>query len=579
MYVCMYQECMYVFMYYFSLFLQIHMPPSSRCPVESLGSWGQAVLSSLLDRDSTTVTLPGYFQLFYSITSQTTDISHYCKLITRILQNHILGGQSLQNRSKRFGDVVSDVPGPGAYDVTNDVSPAERRQTGPEKSPKAVSKAARLLLNPDAPSIPSPGQAFGYEEDAQGVLHQHKPPSRDQTLGPAFYSPIPKGLPSSQKYKGVHFGKMSGRREQVTGEDGPGPGHYDLQEDHTVLYENVNLRRDQRGRAELVIPRYHELVALQEEKKGVPGPGQYYIKSQFEMASNPHAPVLSPPFLSQAQRFSPVKDETPPVGAYNDPRCALEILKKGRGVKKNPFGMTAVRFLPENRSKATPGPGAYNVFEYGLAYESLKKACLESTRKGAFCSIAPRRLFLPSKEEMSRPGPTQYKVEKTTEALYKKKSTAAFKSATYRLVGSLYAKDTPPPGSYNVSESFERIHGLHHYSEPQNEKARKRQSCFLSAAPRDTGFLQYDPETPGPAHYNPDVKSGSKLALIISKEDRFKSPKDQTPGPGAYELSPVIMDTVLKGTFNVTLHDPLVSSTRSLPSRRSLRKPSAHNSA
>lgn len=56
---------------------------------------------------------------------------------------------------------------------------------------QAVSKAARLLLNPDAPSIPSPGQAFGYEEDAQGVLHRHKPPSRDQTLGPAFYSPVP----------------------------------------------------------------------------------------------------------------------------------------------------------------------------------------------------------------------------------------------------------------------------------------------------------------------------------------------------------------------------------------------------
>ncbi|XP_058630621.1 sperm-tail PG-rich repeat-containing protein 2 [Onychostoma macrolepis] len=494
-----------------------------------------------------------------------------------ITRNHILGGKSLQNRSKRFDDVVSDVPGPGAYNVRNDVSPAGKRTTNPEKSPKAIPKATRLLLNLDAPSIPSPGQAFGYEEDAQGVLHRHKPPTRDQTLGPAFYSPVPEDL-SSQKYKGVHFGKMSGRREQVTGGEGPGPGHYDLQEDHTIHYENVNLRQDQRGRSELVIPRYHELVALLEEKKGVPGPAQYYIKSQFETPSNPHAPVLSPPFLSQAQRFSPVKDETPPVGAYNDPRCALEILKKGRGVKKNPFGLTAVRFLTENRSKATPGPGAYNVFEYGLAYESLKKACQESTRKGAFGSIAPRRLFLPSKEEMSRPGPTQYKVEKTTQALYKKQSTAAFKSATDRLVGSLFAKDTPPPDSYNVSESFEKIHGLHHYSKPRNEKARKRQSCFLSAAPRDA-FLHYDPETPGPAHYSPGVKSGSKLALIVSKEDRFKSPKDKTPGPGAYELSPLIMDTVLKSTFNVTLHDPLVSSMRSLSSRRSLRKPSAHSSA
>ncbi|XP_016096540.1 sperm-tail PG-rich repeat-containing protein 2-like [Sinocyclocheilus grahami] len=178
-------------------------------------------------------------------------------------------------------------------------------------------------------------------------------------------------------------------------------------------------------------------------------------------------------------------------------------------------------------------PKSSNVFEYGLAYESLKKACLESTRKGAFGSIAPRRLFLPSKEEMSRPRPTQYKVsmEKTTEALYKKPCTAAFKSATDRLVGSLFAKDTPPPGSYNVSKSFEKIHGLHHYSKPRNEKAHKRQSCFLSAGPRDPAFLHYNPETPGPDQYSPDVKFSPKLALIVSKEDLFKSPKDKTPGP------------------------------------------------
>ncbi|XP_067264193.1 sperm-tail PG-rich repeat-containing protein 2 [Chanodichthys erythropterus] len=496
-----------------------------------------------------------------------------------ITRNHILGGNSLQNRSRRFDDVVSDVPGPGAYNVMSNVSPSEKTTTNPEKSVKAVFKVVKMLLNPDAPSIPSPGQAFGYEEDAQGVLHRHKPPTRDQTLGPAFYNPVPEELSSSQKYKGVQFGKMSGRREQVKGGDGPGPGQYELQEDNTVHYENVNLVREQRGRSELVIPRYHELVALQEEKKGVPGPGQYHIKSQFATPSNPHGPVLSPPFLSQAQRFSPVKDETPPVGAYDDPRCALEILKKGRRVKKNPFGLTAVRFLPENKSKATPGPGAYNVFDYGLAQESLKKASRKSARKGAFGSVAPRRLFLPRKEEMSTPGPAQYKVEKTNEASYKKQSTAAFKSASDRLVGSLFAKDTPPPGSYNVSESFEKTHGLHRYSEPRNEKARKRQSCFLSAAPRDPAFLHYDPEIPGPTHYSPDVKSGSKLALIVSKEDRFKSPKDTTPGPTAYELSPVIMDTVLKGTFNVTLHDPLMSSTRSLSSRKSLRKPPAHSSA
>lgn len=115
------------------LFLQVRMPPSSRCPGESLGSWGRAVVSSLLDQDNTTVTLAGYI---HNITSQTIHISDECKLMTGILQNHILGGKSLQNRSKRFDDVVSDVPGPGAYNVRKDVSPAGCRRTDPEKSPK-----------------------------------------------------------------------------------------------------------------------------------------------------------------------------------------------------------------------------------------------------------------------------------------------------------------------------------------------------------------------------------------------------------------------------------------------------------
>ncbi|KAI7813410.1 sperm-tail PG-rich repeat-containing protein 2 [Triplophysa rosa] len=491
-----------------------------------------------------------------------------------IIRSHIVGGNSLQNRSKRFEDVVSDVPGPGAYDV----SPAGKRMNHPEKSPRqGLSKGVKLLPSPDAPSIPSPGQAFGYEEDPRGVLHRFNPPIKDQTLGPAFYSPAPEELFSSQKYKGVNFSQMMGRRDQVKDADGPGPGQYEPQEDHTALYENVNLRREQRGRPELILPRYHELIAQQEEKKGVPGPGQYHIQSQFERASNPHG-VSNPPFLAQAQRFSPVKDEAPPVGAYDDPRGALDVLKKPRAVNKSPFGLSTVRFLPENRMNATPGPGSYNVYDYSLAQESLKKANLKGKRNGAFGCVAPRQLFQPSKEETQSPGPARYKV-KTYEELYKKRSSAAFKSATERLVGSLCAQDTPPPGSYNVCESFEKIHGPRRYSEPRSEKARKRHGSFLSAAPRDLAFIHSDPHIPGPGHYSPDVKSSSMLALIGSKEDRFKCWKDISPGPGAYELSPGLKDTVLKGTFNVTLHNPLTSSARSLHSLRSLRKPSAHSGA
>lgn len=41
--------------------------------------------------------------------------SFYIELMS--LQLHIHGGCSLQNRSKRFEEVVSKAPGPGAYNV------------------------------------------------------------------------------------------------------------------------------------------------------------------------------------------------------------------------------------------------------------------------------------------------------------------------------------------------------------------------------------------------------------------------------------------------------------------------------
>jgi hypothetical protein len=39
------------------------------------------------------------------------------------------------------------------------------------------------------PSIPDPKFAYGFEEDDGGKLVPQKPPTRDGSIGPAFYNP------------------------------------------------------------------------------------------------------------------------------------------------------------------------------------------------------------------------------------------------------------------------------------------------------------------------------------------------------------------------------------------------------
>uniref|UniRef100_A0A7M4FZ39 Sperm tail PG-rich repeat containing 2 n=1 Tax=Crocodylus porosus TaxID=8502 RepID=A0A7M4FZ39_CROPO len=372
---------------------------------------------------------------------------------------------SLTSRNLAFTIQNTDVniPGPGHYDIAKiQVKPAPIVNSGP--------------------SIPSPGQAFGYEETEDGTLIKQYPPERDLTLGPAYYHPVfvSNFKTTLHKYKGIHFGNLTGRRSEFKPQEGPGPGEYDIT--HALHYENVNIQKEDKKKYDPYIPRYHEVIVLQEEKK----------------------------------RFVPVKSITPAPGTYNEPRSALESLKKISGMKKIPFGQTAVRFTQDSRLEKTPGPAFYNISNYSIERESFKKAFLESTKKGAFGSSAPRPLlFLEREEAFYTPGQIDYQafsyICKSCDCLF------------------------PPPGSYEVQKSFEKLHGKSQYMPPRTILAKRKQASFLSATPREI-FLTAGTDVPGPGTYNPVVKSASSISLFASREERFKEPKEITPGPGDYEV-------------------------------------------
>ncbi|KAJ1218838.1 hypothetical protein NDU88_006410, partial [Pleurodeles waltl] len=145
------------------------------------------------------------------------------------LQNYVKGGQTLQNKEERFKETRSAIPGPGTYDVDLDTINRCQSMCGlRQRSQLRSFSQVKYQRKPDAPSIPTSRQAYGYEEKEDGSLVPQLPPSRDKPLGPASYQPIFKEAYATSKYKGVHFGNLTAKRLEYQKQEGPGPGAYDI---------------------------------------------------------------------------------------------------------------------------------------------------------------------------------------------------------------------------------------------------------------------------------------------------------------------------------------------------------------
>ena len=51
-----------------------------------------------------------------------------------------------------------------------------------------MTNRVKFTRKPVAPAIPTPGQAYGFEENEDGTLRKQEVPERDSTMGPAYYN-------------------------------------------------------------------------------------------------------------------------------------------------------------------------------------------------------------------------------------------------------------------------------------------------------------------------------------------------------------------------------------------------------
>ncbi|XP_058403518.1 sperm-tail PG-rich repeat-containing protein 2 isoform X2 [Diceros bicornis minor] len=414
-------------------------------------------------------------------------------------QYNIKGGHSLQNREKRFKRIISDGPGPASYDRcspgTLDIMNGKALEAK-ERLHLKISRVPTVSRSIYVPSIPSCGWSYGYHINEDDSIIRHFPPASDNTLGPAYYKPQFDFSNATLKYKGIHFGSSLGRL-QLPIKSGPGPGQYDVVQKKTPHYENINIKKDQQQNYCLYLPRFYEVIILQEGKKGVPGPGKYDIKSQFQKTESMTSSVndASPAFLSQSPRFVPIKSITPAPGTYNESRTAFKSLKTTPGLKNTPFGQSAARFTQNSRTEEMPGPGFYNILNNTII-DNFSNTCLKKQKQGAFGSSVPRTFFLVQKEAFTTPGPADYQVGGISdEPPNLTNRSAAFLSRTERTT-KLSDMGIPAPGSYDVQKSYEMSQVQHKYMPPRSLVAKIKHASFLSTTPRCL-----DKMTDGPGKY------------------------------------------------------------------------------
>ncbi|OAF63625.1 hypothetical protein A3Q56_08670 [Intoshia linei] len=167
---------------------------------------------------------------------------------------------------------------------------------------------------------------------------------------------------------------------------------------------------------------------------------------------------------------------------------------------------------------------------------------------------------------MNQPAPNFYQnvYEDTKNKRYKiNHQSSCFSSNTERMKQNIDAnKILPGPGHYDTSLSYQQSQTHQSKAKPRNKHAEKKNNSFLSNEKRfsliyDSKSNLTDVNLPAPNKYN--IKNCDKSKNIISsKKKRFDINNNSNPPPNIYTFHPLHTNSVLKGTFNVTLNNPVI---------------------
>ncbi|CAI2359206.1 unnamed protein product [Moneuplotes crassus] len=459
--------------------------------------------------------------------------------------------------------------------------------------PKAHFQPIQWERPPNAPSIPSHENVFGYEETKAGVLKKQKNPEKVTTgvkedrVGPGQYE-LPNGI-STNKKGAIQWKKAQTKRFKTKKSkqiEAVGPGHYQVEKsDIFPIYKykqssvfasrveratSVQIKKRKRGN--LVVGHSRPITAYQHltkpkvghfeedlssDEDDKRGPGCYINHENLSSFNQNIAPRRKQFFGSTVARFEGEGKKKSKVGPgsynYEVPGTAKTRASTHYQSRRPPFSSSGNRFGKKTAGEE-PGPGSYSVGERQLGVE--QKRMIPFTKSKAFGTTEKR--FVSSKS-VTTPGPGQYKPENNIKLLDKKKGGAGNKKSSSIFLSSVprnpynqKKKKTKEPsvGTYEVKqhtieENIKKKAGVG-FENPllANLKAKTKVNIpFSSQSKRFTSKVNETDAWLAPGYYEykatfdeskPKTSKAKDQNFLISSS-RFDGPKAiENPGPGHY---------------------------------------------